>query len=62
MPLEPDPAMAGEGGGGGKDWSFFGRWSLEDWKTEAKGRRGEERMNLCPLIDGENANRPPLNP
>ena len=39
-------------------------WALElgDWKIEARGRRGEERRDLFPLIDGENANHPPLKP
>ena len=58
MPLELDPAMAGEGDGDEEDGCFFGRWSLGDWKTEAEGRHGEEKKNFCPLIGGENANRP----
>ena len=48
LPLEPDPAMAGEGGGGKEDENFFGHWSLRDWDAEATGRHGEERRNLSP--------------
>src|SRR5215216_5427880 len=48
LPLEPDPTMVGGGGGGEKDESFFGHWSLGDWKAEAGRRRGEERRNLLP--------------
>ena len=46
MPLELDPAMAGEGGGGEEEESFFERWSLGDWKAEAGRGRGEEGRNL----------------
>jgi len=40
--------MVGGGGGGEKDESFFGRWSLGDWKAEARRRRAEEMRNLFP--------------
>ena len=60
FPLEPDPAMAGEGGGGGEEGSFFralraweiGRLRLE----EGVGKKGGI---YCPLIGGRNANHPP---
>ena len=61
LTLEPDPAIAREGGDGGKDQSF-GALELGGWKTEARGRRGEKRRDLYPLIDGENTTRPPLEP
>ena len=61
LPLEPDPAMAGEGGGGGEEGSFF--WALRAWEIgrlrleEGVGKRGGI---CCPLIGGKNANRPHL--
>ena len=48
LPLEPDPAMVGGGGGGERDKNFSGAKSLGDWKAEETVRSGEEKRNLLP--------------
>ena len=44
LPLEPDPAMAGEGGGGEEDGSFFGgpgAWEIGRQRLEeGMGKEG----------------------
>src|SRR5215216_1375881 len=60
LPLEPDPAMVGGGGGGEKDGSFFsGARAWEIIRLRLEEGVGKKGGIYCPLIGGENANRPP---